>query len=143
MIGVPPPSNTPLDGSLASDALGILINLKWINSLLLSDRWKRGRSAFLVCPARLLQEPIRELELYSNISYLRYDPCLPTSTCSRRWPYKIPVHTLYSTVRCISSLAGINRCDNPSQRISKWSLVLQYTLEVEYLYLLLLEGLLG
>ena len=48
-----------------------------------------------------------------------FDPCRPTSTCSRRWPYKIPVHTLYSTVRCVSSLAGINRCYNPSQSISK------------------------
>ena len=74
------------------------------------------------------------LLLIRMVSYLRYDPCRPTSTCSRRRPYKIPVHTLDSTVRRVSSLAGINRCDNPSQSISKWLLVLQYTIEAEYFY---------
>ena len=61
------------------------------------------------------------------LSNLRYDPCRPTSTFSRRWPYKIPVHTLYSTVHCVSYLAGINSCNEPRQIISNWSLVLQYT----------------
>ena len=78
---------------------------------------------------------IRFKKQYNHIlSYLWYDPCRPTSMCSRRWPYKIPVHTLYSTVRCVSYLTGINSLWCTSQGISNWSLVLQYTIEAEYLY---------
>ena len=64
---------------------------------------------------------ISQMHVLSNntLSYLQYDPCHPTSTCSRRWPYKIPVHTSYSTVHCVSYLTGINSYDEPSQGISK------------------------
>ena len=61
-----------------------------------------------------------------EMPYLRYDPCRPTSTCSQRWPYKIPVPTSYSTVHCVSYMTGINSCNEPSQGISNWSLVLQW-----------------
>ena len=56
---------------------------------------------------------------------------------------KISLHTLYSTIIlcivkyiCTLSGWGINSCNEPSQIINNWSLVLQYILEVEYLYLL-------
>ena len=73
----------------------------------------------------------------NRLSYLRYDPCRPTSTCSWRRPYKIPVRTLDSTVHCVSYLTGINSLWCTSQGISNWSLVLQYTIEAEYTLLLL------
>ena len=73
-------------------------------------------------------------EIWKFLSYLRYDPCRPTSRCSWRWPYKIPVHTLYSTVCWVSHLTGLNSLWCTSQGISNWSLVVQYTIETEYLY---------
>ena len=51
----------------------------------------------------------------SDLSYLWYDPCRPTSTCSWRWPYKIPVRILDSTVHCVSYLTSINNVMYASQ----------------------------
>ena len=53
--------------------------------------------------------------LFCFLSYLWYDPCRPTSTCSWRWPYRIPVRTLDSTVHCVSSLTSINTVMYASQ----------------------------
>ena len=63
---------------------------------------------------------IEKLRLY-YVSYLRYDPCRHTSTCSRRRPWRSHFILCIVQYTCTLSGWGINSFNEPNQIISNCS----------------------